>query len=79
MFLKLKNYEAVIKVIGFIYGRKQQNWLSKDITSLATISTKGLMLSCMIETMEGWDVITADIPGAFLQTGYENVDRNINI
>ena len=31
------------------------------------MSTEGLMLSCMIDTIEGQDVATSDIPGDFLK------------
>ena len=36
-----------------------------------TVSNEGLMLSCMIYAMEGQEVATANIPGAFLQTDYD--------
>ena len=35
------------------------------------MSTYGLILSCMIDAMEGREVATTDIPGAFLKTDYE--------
>ena len=38
------------------------------------MSTEGLMLSYMIDAMEGQEVETSDIPGAFLQTNYEKGD-----
>ena len=37
------------------------------------------MLLCMIDTMEGREVVTADIPGAFLQTDYEKGDIHIKL
>ena len=41
--------------------------------------TEGLMLSCMIDSMEVREVATADIPGAFLQTYYEKGDIQIKL
>ena len=35
-----------------------------------TMDTNGLALSWIIDAMEGRDVSTSDIPGAFLQTYY---------
>ena len=35
------------------------------------------MLLCMIDAMEGREVATSDIPGAFLQTYYDKVDIHI--
>ena len=43
------------------------------------MSTEGLMLSCMIDAMEGQEVETADIPWAFLQTDYDNGDIHIKL
>ena len=43
------------------------------------MSTKGIMLSCMIYEMEGWDVVTDDIPGYFLQNDYSRGDIHINM
>ena len=37
------------------------------------------MLSCMIYTMEVREVATAKIPGAFLQTDYDNGDVHIKL
>ena len=37
------------------------------------------MLSCMIDTMEGWYVATSDITGCLLQTGYDKGDINNNM
>ena len=70
MFLNLKNNKVKIKVKWCADERNQRNWLSKEDTSSPTVSTEGLMLSCMIVAMEGRDVANADITGAFLQTDY---------
>ena len=43
------------------------------------MSTDGLMISCIIEAMEGRDVATDDIPGAFLQTDYDKGDIHTNM
>ena len=37
------------------------------------------MLLCVIDSMEGHEVSTSNIPGAFLQTNYEKVDVHINL
>ena len=43
------------------------------------MSTEGLMVSCMIDVMEGRDVATADTRGYLLQTDYEKGDIHINM
>ena len=75
MPLKLKNNEVAIKGIGCTDEKKQWNWIYKEDILLLTVSTEGLILSCMIDTMELRYVATSDITRAFLQTYYEKVDR----
>ena len=78
MFLKLKNNEVKIKGIGCVDERKQWDWISKEDTSSPTLSTEVLMLLCMIDTMEGREVATANIQGALLKTNYNKGDTHIN-
>ena len=68
MFLEINNGNITIKVRGYTYERKQCNLLSKEDTTSSTMFTEGIFLPCMVAIMEGQDVSTADIPGAFLQT-----------
>ena len=70
MFLKINNDGVVIKLKVCTYGRKHRDWLSKYDTKFPIVSTEGLMLSCIIDVMEGRDIATADTQGAFLQTDY---------
>ena len=79
MFMKLKSDEVTIKGRGCADGRKQRDWLSKEDTSSPTVSTEGLMLSCMVDVMKDREVATVDIPGAFLQTDYDKVDIHIKL
>ena len=79
MLMKLKSDEVTIKGRGCADGRKQQERVSKEDTSSPTVSTEGLMLSCMIDAMEVREVATTDIPGAFLQTNYDKVDIHIKL
>ena len=77
MFLKLKSDDVTIKGRGCTDGRKHQDWISKEDTSSPTLYSKGLILLCMTDEMEGWEVATVDIPGAFLQTDYDKEDIHI--
>ena len=74
MFLKLKSCEVISKGRGCEDRRKQRNWLSKEDTLSPTVSTEGLILSCMIYAMEVWEVVTDGTPGDFLQTNYDKGD-----
>ena len=79
MFLKLKSDEVTIKGRRCADGRKQWDWLSKEDMSLPTMSTEGLVLSCMIDAIEGREVATNNIPGAFLKTDYDKGDIHIKL
>ena len=79
MSLKNKNDEVTIKGIVCTDVRKHQNCLSKEDTFSPPISTKGLMLLWMIDSMEGRGVAIYDIPGDFLQTYYDKGDIHIKM
>ena len=48
--------------------------MNKDSVSLPTVATKSLLLTCLINAMEHWDVSTVDIPGAFMQSNMEGLN-----
>ena len=55
-------------------GRKQcLLYAKKDISSPATC-TESVMLTALIDTFEGQDVAIVNIPGAFLNAGYDPKD-----
>ena len=65
MFLKIKR-TSDIKSRGCIDGRPQREFISKDESSSPTVSTYALFISCVMDAMEGRQVVTCDIPSAFL-------------
>lgn len=72
MFLKKKR-NGIIKGRGCADGRKQRAYTTKEDASLPTVAIESVMLSCVIDTMEGRDVATVDIPGAFMQADMDNL------
>ena len=72
MFLKKKRCGR-IKGRGCADGRKQREHTPKEDASSPTVAIESLMLSCTIETREGRDVATADIPGAFMQADMDKL------
>ena len=48
-----------------------------EVTS-PTVSMEGTLLNTVIEAQEGRDVITCDIPNAFVQTYVEEEDKDGN-
>ncbi|VEU34053.1 unnamed protein product [Pseudo-nitzschia multistriata] len=67
MFLKRKR-DTSIKGRGCADGRRQREYIRKEDAASPTVSLYALVLSCVINAIEGRDVATVDIPGAFLQT-----------
>jgi hypothetical protein len=72
MFLKQKRC-GKIKGRGCADGRKQRIYKTKEDTSAPTVATESLMLSCVIDAKERRTVVTADIPGAFMQADMDEV------
>ena len=72
MFLKMKR-SGKIKGRGCTDGRKQRVYKTKEETSSPTISTEALFLTCIVDAMEGRDVATLDIPGAFMQADMDEL------
>jgi hypothetical protein len=67
MFLKEKRC-GTIKGRGCADGRNQRDYMTKQETSAPTVATEALILTCVIDAIEGRDVATCDIPGAFMQS-----------
>jgi hypothetical protein len=62
-----------IKGRGCADGRKQRIYKTKEETSSPTVAIESLMLSCIIDAKEKRHVVTADIPGAFMQADMDEV------
>jgi hypothetical protein len=67
LFLKKKRC-GKIKGRTVAGGNKQRGYISKEDSSSPTVSTQSLLLTCLIDAHEGRDVMTIDIPNAFIQT-----------
>jgi hypothetical protein len=72
MFLKRKRCGRV-KGRGCADGRKQRLYKTKQETSAPTVAIESLFLTCTIDAKERRTVVTADIPGAFMQTDVDEV------
>jgi hypothetical protein len=72
MFLKKKRCGR-IQGRGCADSRKQGVYKSKEETSAPTVATESLMLSCVINANERRTVMTADIPGAFMQADMDEI------
>ena len=57
----------MIKGRGCANGRPQQEYITKEESSSPTVSLYALIGSCVMDAMDGRNMITVNIPGAFLQ------------
>ena len=72
MFLKQKRC-GLIKGCGCVDGRPQKLWKTKEEITSPTITVESLLISCVIDVIEGRDVVTIDIPSAFMQAMIDKV------
>jgi Reverse transcriptase (RNA-dependent DNA polymerase) len=72
MFLKKKR-NGTIKGRGCADSRKQRAYAAKEDASSPTVAIESVMLLCVIVAMEGRDVATIDIPGAFMQADMDEL------
>jgi hypothetical protein len=72
MFLT-KKWCGRIKARRCADGRKQREATNKADASAPTVSIEGVMLSATIDAMEGRDVATVDVSGAFMQADIDEV------
>ena len=66
MFLTEKR-DGSVKGRMVYTGKPTREWLSKEKIASPTIATKSVMLTSFIDAYEQRDVMTADIPNAFIQ------------
>jgi hypothetical protein len=53
-------------------GNKHRDYISKEDAIFRTVAMDSVLLSCMIDDEEGWDVAVVDSPNTFFQTRVES-------
>jgi hypothetical protein len=67
MFLTEKR-DGTIKGRMVYNGKPTREWMTKEDTASPTVTTESIMLTTVIDAKEGRDVMTSDVPNAFIQT-----------
>ena len=67
LMLLTEKRDGTIKGRMVYNGKPTQEWLSKEDAASPTTSLESLLLTAMIDAHEGHDVMTADVPNAFIQ------------
>jgi Reverse transcriptase (RNA-dependent DNA polymerase) len=56
-------------------GNKQRGFITKEEPTSPTVSTESVILTSVIDALEGRDVAIIDIPNAFIQTKLTDKDE----
>jgi hypothetical protein len=64
------------KVVG---SNKQRDYITKEDVSFSTVSARAVMLTCVIDAVEGRDVAVINVPNAFVQTVVEDEEHRVII
>merc|ERR1711935_1331018 len=67
MIMNMKRDES-IKTRLVYNGKSTREWISKEDKSCPTASNKALFLTVVLDAHEECDVMTSDVPNAFIQT-----------
>ena len=51
-------------------GKPTRDWISKEDKYSPTVSNESLMLTCAIDAFEKRDMMSLDVPNAFIQTEF---------
>ncbi|CAJ1950422.1 unnamed protein product [Cylindrotheca closterium] len=68
MLLAEKQFEKTIKGRLVYRGNGTREWLSREDTASQTASQEAITITCVIDAHGGRDIITMDVPHAFIQT-----------
>jgi Reverse transcriptase (RNA-dependent DNA polymerase) len=60
-----------IKARACANGSTQREYINKEDSASPTVATESILLTAAVEAKEGRDMMTADIPNAFVQTNIE--------
>jgi hypothetical protein len=74
MFLTEKRDKS-IKGRMVYNGKPTREWLSREDSTSPTAALESIMLTAIVDAKEGRDVMTCDIPNAFIQTKLPNIEK----
>ncbi|CAJ1945852.1 unnamed protein product [Cylindrotheca closterium] len=68
MLLAEKQFEKMIKGRLVFQGDGTREWLSREDTASPTALQEAITTTCVIDAHKGRDIMTMDVPNAFIQT-----------
>ena len=67
IMLLTEKRDGTIKGRCVYNGKPTREWLSREDSASPTAATESIFLTAVLDALEGQDVLTADIPNAFIQ------------
>ncbi|MGC8483977.1 MAG: hypothetical protein ACP5OE_10090, partial [Thermodesulfobium sp.] len=58
-------------------GKPTREWLSREDAASPTVALESIMLTAIINAKEKRDIMTADVPNAFIQAQMPNIDERV--
>ena len=75
MLLTEKNNDKKTLKGRLVYdGSKTRDWVSREEAASPTVFMESISLTTVIDAKENWDVMTADIPKAFIQAHMPKIE-----
>ena len=74
MMLLAEKNDGSVKGRHVFQGSQTRDWVSREETASPTASLEAITTTCVIDAHEGRDVMTCDIPNAFIQTEIPEVE-----
>ncbi len=71
--------DGKIKARKVVSGNKQRAYITKEDVSSPTVSAEAVMLTCVIDAVEGREVAVINVPNAFVQTVVEDEEHRVII
>ena len=73
-----KKRDGTIKGRMVFNGKPTREWLSREELASPTASIEGIVITGVIDAHEGQDIMSSDIPNAFIQADYRSVSGYSN-
>ena len=60
--------DGTIKARSVYNGKDTRDWISREDSASPTVSQESIVITSVIDVKEGRDIMTVDVPNAFIQT-----------
>jgi hypothetical protein len=72
----VKKRDGKVKGHTCANGSTQRGYINKDDAVSPTVATESIAITATIKAKQGRDIITINVPNAFIQTDMEKIDGN---